>query len=398
MAKQKILNFVSLGLNLSLFSISIICFILKFVNHNIKTGYISSGWANLKFFTNLSNLLLGVVSGIMVPFLIINIIKGKNKLPTFLMILKLVCVTSVFLVFLVVVFALIPAVEKAGYKASDLFLGPNLFYHAISPIFAFLSFSILEVHGRIKLPFVSLTLLPVLSYSLFYLLNVEFKWVAAYDSNHTAYYDWYQFFADGTTSLIWKIVLILFSTLFFGFLAWSLNRCSRHLFYGYDENEGKLIPVEKDNDDYTVSAIISDEEIITDKVLGKVGDEHFKKPFYNVTSRSLDQDYDEITETYTTNTGTIHTIVKKVRKVPSKKTTTTTSLKIQTTTESIELTENQVYHISPKHFSHKWQVSNLDKNLKPKLFDTRKEAIEYSKNLVLAQGGTIRLHSWLILK
>jgi hypothetical protein len=65
----------------------------------------------------------------------------------------------------------------------------------------------------------------------------------------------------------------------------------------------------------------------------------------------------------------------------------------------VETTNNKsnnvarAYHISRYKMSKKWQVKLANGNKIIKIFDTQAEAIQYAKDLVKTQGGSIRIHS-----
>ncbi len=390
MAKQKILNFVSLIFNAFLFATVLVCFILKFNNTNSVAGYISSGWGIFKFFTNLANVFLGLVSFLSLVFILINIIKKKEEFPTWLMILKLMATVSCFIVFLIVVFFLVPEVKKVGQSGLILFSGANLFYHGLVPLLSAISFIFVEVNGRLRLRYTPFALLPVILYAVFYLLNIEFKWIAAYDTNQVAYYDWYRLLSGNALRDVFAVIFLFIGAYLLSLLFYGLNLYFRHIICGYEDDEGVILNL----DDEVGEPCVSDEEIIEDKIIGKVGDGTHLTPLEKESTRTIDENYDEVTKTYTTNTGTIHTIVKKVKKTPTKNTfTTTTDLNLRKDTFDNINKGVRTYHISHHLPSKQWQVKLAKGEKAIKIFATQAEAIEYAKGLVKKNGGSIRVHS-----
>lgn len=383
---DKKIRLVSIVIN---FVILLMAFVSWFVMMFFSTGNLSaSGLGSLKYFTVLSNLLVGLASGVMGVFQIIAL-KNDENIPLWVLLFKYAGTVSVTLTLLVVVCYLAPNQVINGGSYFSMFIGANLFFHLIIPICSIVDFTFFEFKPSLHFKHTIIGIFPMLAYAIFYLFNVSFKGVASeFDGVKT--YDWYGFFGDGNPIRIIIVVLImLIATYSISLLVYFLNTISRHHFIGYDYDEEEEVPVETKEED---SSDVLEEEIIEDKIIGHVGDGTVVPDMNKRTIKSRNDGFDEVTETYTTNTGTIHTITKKVirkYKEEHKKTTSTR------TTEKLNRYKDgaRTYHISKHLLSNSWQVKLANGEKAIKLFNTQREAIDYAKQLVTTQGGSIRIHS-----
>ena len=95
-------------------------------------------------------------------------------------------------------------------------------------------------------------------------------------------------------------------------------------------HEGEEIELEEAVDEeQQKQKTVTDAIIMEDKVIGHVGDGTNMEPINKKEVVKRDDGYEEVTETYTTNTGTIHVITKKVKSdpEPSQVKSTTTQIK-----------------------------------------------------------------------
>lgn len=290
------------------------------------------------FFTVLSNCLVTLTSFINVFLFAVSYLKDKNYVFSFFQILKLASVGAVAITFTMVVIFLAPANPQY-----DWFGGYNLFLHAVTPIAAVFSFIFFEYAKKIKFRFFFVPFVLVLAYGIFYI-------VYAFNAPAGALVDWYGFmFKDGNRIApidpsgfqTWKFVLFVAesfgASLAFGFVLWLLNKIMNLIFVGYIYTESGKEP--------------SEEEI--EKEIEK------------------EEKVEEVT------TSTKKTISKTAKK-PNKK----------------YKDGARVYHIARSKFiSRHWQVKLATGEKAIKIFDTQLEAINYAKQLVKTQGGSIRIHS-----
>ncbi len=210
MNKKKLI--FSLLLNIFTFLSVLICmiFILK------------NGKNPLRMFTNQTNLIAGIVSLIIIVFEILILFKKLDKLPKIINIIKMISTTGVTLTLLVVVFYLGFVAIHEGYSYFILFKGANLFFHFLTPLSAIISFIFFESNSGIKKRYTFLNLLHMISYTIFYAINV-FSHLTA-DGKVQRKYDWYYFInGENWTFIIVGIIMIL-ATYLIGFLLWLLNK------------------------------------------------------------------------------------------------------------------------------------------------------------------------------
>lgn len=160
------------------------------------------GAAALKYFTVLSNILMGVSS------VIAAVCLAKGKSPLWLTALLLASATSVMVTFLVVALFLSPLVPT-GYFS--LFLRYNFFFHFFIPVMGAFAFVFFEDGRRLRFRANLLSIVPVALYAVYYIVPIMLT--AAPDGTVDRSRDWYYFFVYGTKSLV-PVVLIIGSLAF----------------------------------------------------------------------------------------------------------------------------------------------------------------------------------------
>lgn len=179
--------------------------VMEFVAWGMMLGNTGSkllavyGLENLKFFTVLSNLLLGVVSLVYAAFLIAAMVRGRRaegaagaenaavacwRVPLGLQVAKLVAVTATTLTFLTVMLFLAPLF---GYGA--LLQNANLYFHLVLPVLGIVEFVFLDEGPRLRLSHAALAVVPSVLYGTFYLVNVLVNGVGEWPNPN----DWYGF-------------------------------------------------------------------------------------------------------------------------------------------------------------------------------------------------------------
>ena len=285
------------------------------------------------FFTVLSNCLVTLASFINVFLFAVSYMKDKNYVFSFFQILKLASVGAVAITFTIVVIFLAPANPQY-----DLFGGYNLFLHAVTPIAAVFSFIFFEYAKKIKFRFFFVPALLIIAYGVFYVIY-------AYNAPAGSFVDWYGFMfkpenriapVDANAFTYGNFFLFLGESLggalVFGFVLWLLNKIMNLIFVGY---------------------------VITGSG---------KEP----TDEEIEEE------------------IEKEEKVAEKKSTTKGGKKPNKKYKD----GARVYHIARSKFvSRHWQVKLATGEKAIKIFDTQLEAINYAKQLVKSQGGSIRIHS-----
>lgn len=288
------------------------------------------------YFTVLSNVLVIATSLINAILNAVSYVKDKNCVYSFFQILKLASVGAVAITFTMVVIFLAP--NNPQY---DWFGGYNLFLHAVTPIAAVASFIFFEYAKKIKFRFFFVPVILLVSYGIFYV-------VYAFNAPTGAYVDWYGFMfkpenriapVDGngfnTGTFVLFLAECLVAGLAFGFVLWLLNKIMNLIFVGYVITGSGKEPTDEEIEDE-----IEKEEKAEEAVVKKSTTKGGKKPN------------------------------KKYK-------------------DGV-----RVYHVARSKFiSRHWQVKLATGEKAIKIFDTQLEAINYAKQLVKTQGGSIRIHS-----
>ena len=136
----------------------------------------------LRFFTILSNLLCAFACLLVLVFRIIG------SMPAYVLVLKYVGTSCVTLTFLTVMLFLGPVV----YSFKQVLSGPDLWFHAVNPLLAIISYLALDrAHGTFS--HVLLGTLPVVLYAFVYLKKVvldpkEKRWEDFYGLNREGHW------------------------------------------------------------------------------------------------------------------------------------------------------------------------------------------------------------------
>lgn len=171
-----------------------------------------------RFFTVDANLLMGISS---LLFIIQErkLLSGKIKeIPSKYYVIKLISTVAVTLTFLVVLFYL-GRVSKWGLIA--LYQNSNLFFHLIIPLLSIITFIFFEKNNKMKLRYNLYSLIPVVLYAIYYVINVI---VHIENGVVPKKYDWYYFVQGGMNQAFIIAPLILIGTYIISVILWLLNR------------------------------------------------------------------------------------------------------------------------------------------------------------------------------
>ena len=202
----------SIALNLFTLLSVIVCLIILCIN-NPNT---------FRMFTTQSNVIAGITAGIILVYEVLIILKKKDKLPDWLRIVKMVTTTAVTLTLLVVLFYLGFVAIAEGYSYFIMFRNTNICFHLLTPISAILSFILFEGGNKINFKFTFLNLIHMISYSIFYSINV-FTHLTP-DGKVDRKYDWYYFVLGENWTFVFVVIGVLTLTYLIGFSLWILNR------------------------------------------------------------------------------------------------------------------------------------------------------------------------------
>ena len=181
----------------------------------------ASGFRNLKYFTVLSNLLMGVASALNVVYTIRKIRKNID-VPTWITRLRLAGASAVTLTLLVVLLFLWPVFHIPG-----LYSGANLWLHLLIPLMAIASF-VLGAKEPISLKESVFSVIPMLIYGAWYVGNNIIYGIGEWPDTR----DWYGFLTWG-----WGIgILILIAIILMTWGAGLILRFAHNKVYYGDKN------------------------------------------------------------------------------------------------------------------------------------------------------------------
>ena len=187
-------------------------------------GMISAGgFRNLKYFTVLSNLLMGAASALNIIYIIRK--KRRNTdIPDWMTKLRLAGVSAVALTFLVVLLFL-----RAVFHIPGLYSGANLWFHLLIPLMAMLSF-VLGACREISLRETVVSMIPTLIYGVWYMGNNLINGTGEWPDTR----DWYGFLTWG-----WGVGVMIFAVLIL--MSWGsglIMRFAQNKVYN-GENNGR---------------------------------------------------------------------------------------------------------------------------------------------------------------
>ena len=175
------------------------------------------GLESLKYYTCLSNIFAGLISGLTVVCLFVTGL--QVSLPMWVALLKYSAAVSVCLTFSVVVVFLGP---RMGYKL--LFAEEQLFLHAVGPLLAVFSFLSSPFIPQMKSSATFIAVIPTLLYGIVYAANILKNGIGEGEKTN----DWYGFAAGGVKSI--PVVFAIIMTVTWGMAAGML--ALRWLFQG----------------------------------------------------------------------------------------------------------------------------------------------------------------------
>ena len=149
---------------------------LMWTNSDSGAGLMSSGFANLKYFTVLSNLFCGIVALVRLVFYALS--KEFSILP------KLMAASATGLTFLIIAAFLQPL-----YPDLNLYERGNLYFHLIVPLFAMAEFLIIGTREKIPFKYTLYSAALALAYGTYYLVNILINGIGEWPDTN----DWYGF-------------------------------------------------------------------------------------------------------------------------------------------------------------------------------------------------------------
>ena len=130
--KQLAIKIISLTINLFLFTSSMVTF--------FRIIFAPEGdIALFRYFTNLCNIYMGIVSLIIFVYLCLHF-KKEFYIPKWMRIMELSGVTSVMLTLLTVICFIAPITINSGGNFFDLYKNDMFFFHLLNPLLSFIVF------------------------------------------------------------------------------------------------------------------------------------------------------------------------------------------------------------------------------------------------------------------
>jgi len=207
--KSKVRIILNAALAVTVFTVWILSF---FFWRDSALG--GSGWADLKYFTVQSNLLVGVVAVLWVVVYVI-----KRETPLWLSVLRYVAASAVFVTFSVVVLFLGPM-----YGYGRMYYGANLFFHLIIPLVAVAESALFGEEISFKQSFFAM--IPPVVYGIGYVTNCIVNGVGTWD---TVRNDWYSFLEWGYGVGVAIFVVMCALAWGLGMAIRALNRAARKI-------------------------------------------------------------------------------------------------------------------------------------------------------------------------
>lgn len=177
-----------------------------------------NGLEAFKYFTVESNVMMGIISLVFIVFEI-RLQKNKiEKIPNWIYGLKLVFTVGVALTMLTTAIFLAPTTP---YGYFSMFKNANLFYHFLTPLLSIITFVFFEGTNKIRFRYTFVSVIPMFLYAIYYVGNVL---AHIENGNINMIYDWYGFFAGGTSNIICVVPIMIGSTYLISYLLWFFNR------------------------------------------------------------------------------------------------------------------------------------------------------------------------------
>lgn len=213
-------NIISLILNLAIIGCTIYAIGCYFFMEAGSGNMHVHGAVCLRFFTNLSNILVAITSVIMLVFNFKNLKTGSNSFPKWAMLLKFMGTVSVTLTFITVVFFLGPTFIPRGFSYWFMFQGNCFFLHFFTPILAALSILFFERCDGFSKKNALVGLVPTVVYSIVYFIMVIIVGQA-----NGGWDDFYGFTFGGKYFMIPISVIAMYAaTWFISWLEWKIQK------------------------------------------------------------------------------------------------------------------------------------------------------------------------------
>ena len=371
--KMKAKKVLSLTFTFVAVMLSVIGLVLYYSDANFIVSSITS---YLPFTVN-SNIFLVIVGLLFLIIGIIDLVEGK-AMPQWIMQLKLAVTTLISVTFLTVIFYIAPLwrITDTNIIAYE---GANLFLHILAPIVAIFGFCLFDVETKIKWRWTSLLPLLVVIYGVVYgVLLITSRDLSL---------DIYNFVHEEGKSfdvfrMIVFIVIMLVGTFGLTNLWWSLNLAS----FKCSEKKANLKKEKEEAVSETAEPVKEEEKPV-------VAQKEEVKPVQSAPVAAAASQQAK-TESQTTAKAVTKPVPQPV--ATNKPATQPAPVKkvVSKPANNLYNGNTRTYHISTtKSLLGKWQVKLAGGEKAIKVCATQQEAIDFTRELVKSQGGSIRLHS-----
>lgn len=167
-----------------------------------------------KYFTFQSNVFMGIVAFVYGYYQLLILLGKKDKMPHVLLVFNHVGATAVGLTFIIVILFLAP-----GYGFDKMYVGANLFFHALAPLFAMLNYLFFEKECKIKFFDTFFAMIPPVTYGIVYFIVV-----ASQNGYGDLKIDFYGFGAQGPLIGAFNFFLVTLIAYTIGCLLFFINR------------------------------------------------------------------------------------------------------------------------------------------------------------------------------
>ncbi len=371
--KMKAKKVLSLTFTFVAVMLSVIGLVLYYSSANFIVSSITS---YLPFTVN-SNIFLVIVGLLFLIIGIIDLAEGK-AMPQWIMQLKLAVTTLISVTFLTVIFYIAPLwrITDTNIIAYE---GANLFLHILAPIVAIFGFCLFDVETKIKWRWTSLLPLLVVVYGIVYgvlLITSRDLSLDIYNFVH----------AEGGTFDVFRmivfIVIMLVGTFALTNLWWSLNLAS----FKHTEKKELRKKEKAETTSENVEPVKEEEKPVVVQ----------KEEVKPVQSAPVAAAAAQQAKTESQPTAKVVTKPASQPAAANKPAPQPAPVKKVVTKPANNLYNGntRTYHISTtKSLLGKWQVKLAGGEKAIKVCATQQEAIDFTRELVKSQGGSIRLHS-----
>ena len=142
----------------------------------------------------------------------------RGNISTKLYLLKFIATSGVGMT-LTVVFVYLGPIADGGYSA--MLQNCNLFFHLIIPVLSMITFMFLEKTDKLKFKFTFYGMIPVIIYSILYLINFL---IHIENGQVSPVYDWYYFVQFGLWTIVIVIPIVYAISYLVSFLIWKINK------------------------------------------------------------------------------------------------------------------------------------------------------------------------------